>query len=599
MKALSSRYLVPVLVTTLLLTHALLLAFSIPRNAVTYDEYSHVPAALGQWQAGQFWLYHHNPPFVSLCATLPAVITGTRVDLEHSLEHSADSYGQHSVAREFEQQHRRNYLQIFFLCRTVIAAFSLLGGWLVFCWSRELFGDAGGIVSLALWVFCPNVLAHGGLVTPDVGSAVFAFLATWQFWRYLKHPTTADALLAGLLLGLVEASKFTFVILPFIWMALAAVTWWQNRTSQNATVKLTLSRAAGHAALVMLVSLLVLNSVYQFDGTGKPLGSFDFKSDLLTVERPADDGDKPTRVNCFRNTRLEHVPAPFPKHYLVGIDAQATHVDTRGQPKYLRGEWREPEEDGWWYYYLYGLLVKLPLGTLALLGAAAVAVCFRRTRRDVLSELALLLPAVALLVLLSSGVKLNSHVRYALPVLPFLFVGAGRLGLLWTHLSWRGKGALVKGALLAMLAFNIVSVLRVHPDYLTYFNEAAGGPHNGWRHLTDSNIDWGQGLIPLHEWLHKHAPDKTVSLVFSGPMQPETLGIRYKKPSPYVVYPEPGLHAVEVSRLAELMDNAPRTTQAYTWYRRLQPIARPGNSFYIYEITEADVKRLKRQARGR
>jgi hypothetical protein len=40
-----------------------------------------------------------------------------------------------------------------------------------------------------------------------------------------------------------------------------------------------------------------------------------------------------------------------------------------GYPAYLLGELRQP---GWWYYYLYALAVKTPLGTLALFVLATV-----------------------------------------------------------------------------------------------------------------------------------------------------------------------------------------------------------------------------------
>jgi len=38
----------------------------------------------------------------------------------------------------------------------------------------------------------------------------------------------------------------------------------------------------------------------------------------------------------------------------------------------------------------------------------------------------------------------------------------------------------------------------------SYFNELAGGPENGWKHLLGSNFDWGQS-IPL---LAASVPDK-------------------------------------------------------------------------------------------
>jgi hypothetical protein len=39
------------------------------------------------------------------------------------------------------------------------------------------------------------------------------------------------------------------------------------------------------------------------------------------------------------------------------------------------------------------------------------------------------------------------------------------------------------------------------PNYLAYFNQLAGGPSHGYRHLVDSSLDWGQDLPALKQWL--------------------------------------------------------------------------------------------------
>ena len=47
--------------------------------------------------------------------------------------------------------------------------------------------------------------------------------ATYVFWRYLRNPTWRWAVLAGLMLGLAELTKFSLVLLyaywPFLWLA--------------------------------------------------------------------------------------------------------------------------------------------------------------------------------------------------------------------------------------------------------------------------------------------------------------------------------------------------------------------------------------------
>ena len=68
------------------------------------------------------------------------------------------------------------------------------------------------------------------------------------------------------------------------------------------------------------------------------------------------------------------VPVPVPRNYLLGIDVQKRDFESHYY-SYLRGEWRK---EGWWYYYLYGLAVKVPLGVWALALLAAVLGLTRR-----------------------------------------------------------------------------------------------------------------------------------------------------------------------------------------------------------------------------
>jgi hypothetical protein len=44
----------------------------------------------------------------------------------------------------------------------------------------------------------------------------------------------------------------------------------------------------------------------------------------------------------------------------------------------------------------------------------------------------------------------------------------------------------------------------VWPSALRYFNELWGGTANGYKLLSDSNYDWGQGLRELEDWQKKN-----------------------------------------------------------------------------------------------
>jgi len=104
---------------------------------------------------------------------------------------------QASIAHEFAVDNAPRYFDLFHRARAVMPLFATLGGLAVFAWSRSLYGPGGGLLALALWCLCPNILAHSRLVTSDVGATSLGVAATYLFWRYLKSPTWSRAGLAG------------------------------------------------------------------------------------------------------------------------------------------------------------------------------------------------------------------------------------------------------------------------------------------------------------------------------------------------------------------------------------------------------------------
>ncbi len=76
------------------------------------------------------------------------------------------------------------------------------------------------------------------------------------------------------------------------------------------------------------------------------------------------------------------------------------------------------------------------------------------------------------------------------PIFPLLYLLTASV---WVGASRPAVGALAGGLLL----FGAVTDLRIHPEYLRYFNALGGGPENGHEILIDSNYDWGQDLYRL------------------------------------------------------------------------------------------------------
>jgi hypothetical protein len=85
-------------------------------------------------------------------------------------------------------------------------------------------------------------------------------------------------------------------------------------------------------------------------------------------------------------------------------------------------------------------------------------------------------------------------------------------------------------ATLALVAWHVTESVAVSPSYLAYFNQLAGGPAQGYKHLADSSLDWGQDLPALKRWLDARGLQgdaaRGVYLSYFGTARPEYYGIQ-------------------------------------------------------------------------
>ncbi|MDZ4848533.1 MAG: glycosyltransferase family 39 protein [Pirellulaceae bacterium] len=450
--------------SSLLIIHSALLAYGAWVHSPTYNEPAHLAAGVSYWQYNRFDIYNVNPPLVKLVAAIPVLIVGC----ETNWDHFSDAPGRRvemTIGRDFSKANGVRFLWLITIARWSCIPFSLLGAVVCYRWSSELYGPWSGIFAMSLWCFCPNVIAHGQLITSDIASASLAALACYTYWNWLKKPSWWNTILSGLALGIAESAKTTLLIFYPLW----PILWLLYRIPDRHrfTVR-DWFREAGLLACRMLLSIYVLNLVYAFEGTMTPLKDFHFVSRLFTGI-PDPDNKIPNSSgaplapysgrgvggegyshdnNRFINNWLGDLPVPFPKHYILGIDAQRNDFDKYHNDFYLGGQW---SKTGWWYYYLYAAAIKIPLGTLLLLLLAGImCVCSlisrcvgahrRRCESDEVNasspmnfsriqfrdELFLVAPAITISVFVSSQTGINEHFRYILPCFPFLYIWLSR-----------------------------------------------------------------------------------------------------------------------------------------------------------------------------
>lgn len=518
------RLAVPAIAVTLLAIHVGLLAYAATRHSPTLNEPGHLVAGLSYWEFGRFEVYRVNPPLTRLVAALPVVAAGYEMDWSRFYE-GPGARPEFALGADFIKANGERSIWLFTIARWACIPISLLGGTFCFLWGRELYGTLAGLASLTLWCFGPNILAHAELITPDAAATTFGIGAGYAFWRWLKMPTWSRAGLAGLFLGLAQLSKMSWLFLFGLWPLLWLVWQASGRRQPSETSK---RRQTLQLASSLLLGLYLLNLAYAFDGSFTQLKEFTFVSETLAGEEDAGQGG-----NRFAGSRLGELPVPLPAQYVLGLDTQKRDFEDYGQPSYLRGEWRD---HGWWYYYLYGCLVKVPHGTQLLFVLAVVVTIWQACRasggrqpsesadaveispawRD---EFVLLAPAVCLFMLVSSQTEFSHHFRYVLPSLGLLAIFLGKpIFCLPRGFRWVGWRLFIAILASLLLTASVSSSVRVHPHSLAYFNEGAGGPENGWRHLLGSNLDWGQDLVTLKLWRQRQG--HKVAVVYHGSYDP-------------------------------------------------------------------------------
>ena len=488
-----------------------------------------------------------------------------------------------------------------FLARLPTLLLGILLGWLVWRWAQALFGAAGGALALLLYTCCPNVLAHAHLVTTDVATALGMFAAVYSLWRYFERPSGPRLAIAATVFGLAQLTKATAILLvPILAVILVVRVFQEARRRRGAPTgpdsldsldsertAATVARAAARSGAIFLlfgvVTAVMLNLGFLGEGTFTPLGRYAFVSSGFKAL-----GSIPV---------LRDLPLPLPYAYVQGLD-MVSHDALAETWSYLRGSY---SQSGFRSYFLWGFLVKVPLATQALL-VLALWPWWRGRARAPGAEAFLVVPVAVLLLDLSLCFRLDIGFRYFLPALPFLFVFTARVaapgGCLAPALpaAWKAPdrpaadrpaadataGRVTAGrsaagrraaawsaaAVGGLAAWVVASSFSVHPHYLAYFNELAGGPANGWRWLIDSNLDWGQD----DERVRRLAAARGSGGVLFDPSGPVA-----------------GRIAVGVSNL---VGRDPAAARRHAWLRdNFRPIATIGYSWKVFDVGEADLAR--------
>lgn len=447
----------------------LCLALALPsarRDSCTVDEFGNLPLAVAYWRGdGNLHIDRGNPPLTRWIQGLPLLplhptLGASPAELD-SIRTSWD------LGYRFQDAHRRDYSRLLVRARAgslVLLLAAVLGVWV---FARDLAGPGPALAAALLAAASPDLMAHGRLVTPDIGLAAFGTWALWASYRAYRRGGPAWAAAAGLLAAAAALSKFS----GFVFAPLAVAGVFAARSGRR-----------GPALAAFAVAfLLPLYAAYGFPLPG-----------------------------AFRG-----IPTPLPSALLAGVRAQLAEAP---YPAFLLGTLRE--DGGWWYYHAVAFLVKTPLPALALFAWGIVRIVRERRLRFLLP----LAGAAVFFVVFGAATRKNIGVRYLLPVYPLLQVAAAAAFLPPPDGAAAAGRRVPRLATWMLLGLAVVSGLLAFRAPLASFNgveRLLGGKRAV---LADSNLDWGQALPDLRDWQRREHVG-SVQLAYFGRIDPSIYGV--------------------------------------------------------------------------
>ncbi|MBV9183497.1 MAG: glycosyltransferase family 39 protein [Acidobacteria bacterium] len=437
----------------------------------TIDEPSHIAGGIEWWEKGTYTLETKHTPLARISVALGPYLAGVRGIGASRWEDTYPILSQNG-----------HYWRNLILGRIAILPYFLIATLVVFFWTRQLLGPSVALVAAAIFTQLPTILAHSSNATTDMPlTAVFCW-ALYRFSLWLREPNPSNAAQFGAAAGLSLSTKLSTVIflpacaLPILLMYTAAKQAQWRRLARTLLV-------------VSACAFLSLWGIYRFSHTS-----------LAQVthfpDRVASESFGPTSsLTALVHQAAARLPVPAPE-FFDGI-RMLRNQNAQGTKAYLFGR---VKEGGWWYFFFAAVALKTPIAVLFLVGVGSVELV-RRYWRDRDWEIAAPLAAALMIMLASTPARLDSGVRYVLPVFVFMsMLAAIGVTTLWEHHSQR---LLSRSAALLLLAWLAISSAWSHPDYLAYFNEFGG--HDPSHLIVVGDLDWGQDFTRLSRYLREHS----------------------------------------------------------------------------------------------
>lgn len=488
----------------LLCIHFFLAFTGIINKTATFDELPHLGGGYSFWKLHDYRINPENGNFPQRWAALP-LLSDKSIKFPVFNPSPMLESNEWLTCFDFMFKSGNNADKILLKARAMMILLSVILGIVVYLWSKRIFGRAGAAVSLLFYTFCPTILAHSGLVTSDISCVLGFILSTWGVWLMAHKITPWRILFSSLSLALLFLSKMSApIILPVYLIIIAArlisktpleIKFLRRKyILDKQSHQLCVLLACGAMNILAVILFIWLSYGFNYSMMKGEYG----KKQLIEQnwnEMLKDSGIEGKIVNFAREAKL------LPEAYLFGF--QFVMKKSEFRYAYLNGDCRLT---GWWYFFPYCCLVKTPLPFIIFFIFVTIMVILKLRNpidADLRKKIYQLTPLFALAgvycVFALAG-KINIGHRHVLVLYPIAFIFSGFAAYLFTPET----KTYLKVSAIILAGWFVMESLKTWPHYLAYFNQLAGGPKNGYKHLVDSSLDWGQDLKYLKFWLKEN-----------------------------------------------------------------------------------------------
>ncbi|MCI0704005.1 MAG: hypothetical protein L0241_23345 [Planctomycetia bacterium] len=526
-----------------------------PRIGATYDEPRYLEVGLEDWREWYCWRSTSEGimPLPPEMCTIPLRIyekrTGTLLFTEEEM---------------VTKLHGARAVTLGWLLLLIISAWRL---------GRTAGGVWAGRIAAGLIAADPTVLGHATLATTDVATAAALMAFARAVFAGRSGGWWKRILLPGLWYGVAVLCKLSALLYGGLILVAFEVCYrfanghlsppggglgpWVRRVA-GAVIRSVLAAAV---VIVIGATIALLYCGRPEEGGKKPLTHV---SQLVPPHEPLADKYKELAAK-YQNDRVPHA---------LGAFAFQWWRDSVGRPTFVNGTYYP---NGYRYYFPLMIAMKVPLPVFVL---AALLVIRPRAMLNPFALAALLM----LGALLSANLQIG--VRLAMPVIAmgYIAVAVGVARAYPQCAKWFGA--------VAVLTIMATSVW-VWPHGLCYVNQAFGGLEAAPRQMTDSNLDWGQGIPDLVAWREANSRPPVVIWYFGTDPAAKRDPFRVIPMESLAINSEgdlrtavgPNVLAVSYTVISLQPDAPPAKVNALAYLQTKRPLARTA-TFVLYDFRD-------------